>query len=228
LIERAYAYRKAGEVERVDDKHRGQIRLSYDKDGRLLERYRDSAALGYQSERFGWDEADNHYPVTGGSASAHIGTAQALAQEQSPTKGNRLLGTLMQRAGIDRPERLDYDPFGRLIARRDEHGHLLQLLHWDDDDQLIAVEEEKGVTLFAYDPLGRRSDKWHLPNDPQKVSAFSQKAREAESGRSLKYWKNADIQLDADFWQKATQNPKTRHTRFIWAARLDGHSAAYP
>ncbi|MDR3055786.1 MAG: hypothetical protein LBU53_10365, partial [Zoogloeaceae bacterium] len=40
LIERAYAYRKAGEVERVDDKHRGQIRLSYDKDGRLLERYR--------------------------------------------------------------------------------------------------------------------------------------------------------------------------------------------
>jgi hypothetical protein len=48
LIERDYRYRKAGEVERITDNHRGQIRYAYDWDGRLLKRYRDSSALGYQ------------------------------------------------------------------------------------------------------------------------------------------------------------------------------------
>jgi RHS repeat-associated protein len=217
LIERSYTYRKAGEVERIDDKHRGQIRLSYDRDGRLLERYRDGAALGYQSERFGWDETDNHYPITGGTT-PHPGAsaAQALAQERAPTEGNRLLGYLFQKAGIERPEQLDYDPYGRLIARRDEQGKLLQLLHWDEEDQLAAIEDEQGTTLFAYDPLGRRSDKWHQPNDPQKQSSFQQKAREAEKGRSLKHWAEANIIVDGEFRQKAAQTPGTRHTRFIW------------
>jgi YD repeat-containing protein len=132
----------------------------------------DGNALSYQNERFGWDEADNHYPITA-AASPHAGTAQALAQAQSPSKGNRLLGYLFQKAGIEHPERLDYDPFGRLIARRDEQGKLKQLLHWDDEDQLAALEDEQGSTFFAYDPLGRRSDKWYLPHDPQKISAFA-------------------------------------------------------
>ncbi|BBA36805.1 core protein [Methylocaldum marinum] len=42
----------------------------------------------------------------------------------------------------------------------------VQRFTWDDQDQLIAVEDGRGITRFAYDPLGRRTAKWHEPKTP--------------------------------------------------------------
>jgi RHS repeat-associated protein len=168
---------------------------TYDRDGRLLERFRESEALGHQVEKFAWDEADNHRPIAANAERFADG------RNLAPVKANRLLGWLFKHAGIEQEQRLEYDAFGRLIQRQNAQGAVTQNLYWDEDDRLIAVEDDKGATAFAYDALGRRSDKWHVPGN-RRQSIFHYKKRAEEDGERL--LTEVSRSLDA------------RHIRFVW------------
>ena len=124
---------------------RGTLSYHYDPAGRLL-----ASSINGQNERFHWDAADN-----------------LLSHSVDPTKpsatvqGNRLLTWLFNRAGINTPIANEYDAFGRLTVKQSGNEHQSQRLVWDDEDQLIAVSNNKGTTRFEYDPLGRRIAKHH-------------------------------------------------------------------
>ncbi|BBA36808.1 YD repeat [Methylocaldum marinum] len=144
LIGRRYAYTDAGELDCIHDCRRGDSRYHYDRAGRLTQAGTLSPTLGYSQERFAWDAADN-----------------LVQLGDPPVPGNRL-GTWRGHRG--EALRYAYDPFGRLTAKHTPAG--VQRFTWDDQDQLIAVEDGRGITRFAYDPLGRRTAKWHEPKSP--------------------------------------------------------------
>ena len=143
LIQRRYRYTPASELGEIDDSLRGTTHYDYDRAGRLTRAQTASPQLGHGLERFAWDAADN-----------------LLQREAANTlEGNRLLTWQDRKSG---EQRLEYDPFGRLIAKHAAIGS--QRFVWDEDDQLIRAEGPKGTTTFDYDPLGRRIAKHHRPN----------------------------------------------------------------
>ena len=142
VIERRYRYSAAGELERLQDSLRGEAFFAYDRAGRLLRRASADPAPGYDFERFAWDAADNLLQAPDGNA----------------IDGHRLLDW---RPASEHPQRHDYDPFGRLVAKRTAAGE--QRYTWDADDRLLAVANPQGTTRFGYDPLGRRILKHHVP-----------------------------------------------------------------
>ncbi len=107
LVGRDYHYNPAGELERINDNVRGESQYDYDPAGRFTGYYQTGKNAA--SEHFAWDAADNLLPSRG----------QGEALATPAIQGNRLLHTLLARAGNKTPLsfQYDYDAFGRVVVK---------------------------------------------------------------------------------------------------------------
>ncbi|MFJ7159046.1 putative T7SS-secreted protein [Streptomyces sp. NPDC101118] len=149
LQRRAYAYRPDGTLTEMDDLHTGAHRFDLDAAGRV-----GTVQAPQWTERYVYDEAGNqsaaHWPES------HPGGVAATGHRHYE-------GTRLVRAGRVRYE---YDPLGRVVARRQ---HRLSRkpdtwrYTWNQRDQLVAVQTPDGTNWrYRYDELGRRTVKQRL------------------------------------------------------------------
>jgi len=129
VLGRRYGYDAAGKLLAVDDIRQGQSRYVYDPADRLVQ------VDGLAPERFVHDPADNLVQVNqdGGGL----------------VKGDRLL--------LLGDRHFSYDTAGnRVEERRGRDGRQLTRYAYDGDNRLLRVENPAGVSIYRYDPLGRR------------------------------------------------------------------------
>jgi RHS repeat-associated protein len=125
-----------------------------------------SAKTADNNENFRWDRAEN----------------LLLPEKTSPIIGNRLQTWECQRNGVTQPCDFQYDAFGRITIKSANSHRKKQTLVWDDEDHLLEIRGENGVTRFDYDPLGRRIGKHFTPaNDPNLFSFYAPPPQPTES-----------------------------------------------
>jgi len=135
-ILRRYRYDPSGQLTSLEDNRRGRIEYRYDPVGRLLAA---NSILG--QETFAFDPAGN---------------IQAAVTEQYEPSTSRaplpkLLDNLLKEyAGVS----YGYDERGNVVKRTQDG--LRSEYEWDAFNRMTRATTWQGVTIFAYDPLGRR------------------------------------------------------------------------
>ncbi|MBQ5949683.1 RHS repeat-associated core domain-containing protein [Massilia sp. ST3] len=135
-ILRRYRYDPSGQLSSLEDSRRGRLEYRYDLVGRLLAA---NSALG--RETFAFDPAGN------------IQAADTAQQEPitRPVPLPKLLDNLLKEyAGV----RYRYDERGNVVDRTQDG--LRSEYEWDAFNRMTRATTWHSVTIFAYDPLGRR------------------------------------------------------------------------
>ncbi|MGJ7915271.1 RHS repeat-associated core domain-containing protein [Massilia sp. LXY-6] len=138
-IVRRYRYDPAGQLTGLDDSRRGRIDYRYDPIGRLLAA---NSALGH--ETFAFDPAGNI------QAADSVQQEPMTRRDPLPKLPKLLDNLLKEYAGT----KYRYDDRGNLVecvqnGERSEYA-------WDAFNRMTGATTWRGVTTFAYDPLGRR------------------------------------------------------------------------
>lgn len=171
-IMRRYRYDPAGQLINLEDSRRGSVDYRYDLIGRLLAA---NSTLGH--ETFAFDPAGN------------IQAADSVQQEPMTRRDPlpKLLDNLLKEyAGA----RYRYDDRGNLIERiqdgkRSEYA-------WDAFNRMTRATTGRGVTTFAYDPLGRRI---------AKHSQAIEGAALRETARTMYGWDGDTLALESSVHQ---------------------------
>ena len=138
-IQRCYRYAPSGQLTSIEDSRRGHIDYRYDPVGRLLAA---NSAMGH--ETFAFDPAGN------------IQAADSSRPEpitRRPPLPKLLDNLLKEYAGVS----YRYDERGNLVERVKE-GKRSEYA-WDAFNRMTRATTWRGVTTYAYDPLGRRITK---------------------------------------------------------------------
>jgi len=135
-IVRRYRYDLSGQLTSLEDNRRGHVEYRYDPVGRLLAA---NSAMGY--ERFAFDPAGN-IQVPDNAQHEPIARRAPLP---------KLLDNLLKEyAGVS----YRYDERGNLVERV-QNGKR-STYEWDAFNRMTRATTWRGVSTFAYDPLGRR------------------------------------------------------------------------
>ncbi|WP_079453965.1 RHS repeat-associated core domain-containing protein [Neisseria sp. HMSC067G11] len=141
VVNRRYAYDKAGNLIQSADQRSGVLNYVYDKIGRIQEARNSQTG---RSETFAFDPAHN-----------------ILSDKAAEGKGNNLVSgnRLKEYNGIE----YTYDALGNLIYRQLPNGEN-QYYQYDLENQLVRAEIKKPagnteIWTYAYDPFGRRLSK---------------------------------------------------------------------
>ena len=141
VVNRRYAYDKAGNLIQSADQRSGVLNYVYDKIGRIQEARNSQTG---RSETFAFDPAHN-----------------ILSDKAAEGKGNNLVSgnRLKEYNGIE----YTYDALGNLIYRQLPDGEN-QYYQYDLENQLVRAEIKKPagnteIWTYAYDPFGRRLSK---------------------------------------------------------------------
>jgi RHS repeat-associated protein len=128
---RRYRWSGEGELRRIEDNLRGEVRHDYDAAHRLLRRY-----VGGRTEEYEFDAADNLI-------------AQPQLTNLSLDQGNRL--------DTANGETFAYNDRNHIETRETAEGPVRY--QYDSRDQLVRIETPLGVWEAEYDALGRRTRK---------------------------------------------------------------------
>ena len=143
VVNRRYAYDKAGNLIQSADQRSGVLNYVYDKIGRIQEARNSQTG---RSETFAFDPAHN---ILSDKA------AEGKGKGSNISSGNRL----KEYNGIE----YTYDALGNLIYRQLPDGEN-QYYQYDLENQLVRAEIKKAagnteIWTYAYDPFGRRLSK---------------------------------------------------------------------
>ena len=141
VVNRRYAYDKAGNLIQSADQRSGVLNYVYDKIGRIQEARNSQTG---RSETFAFDPAHNI-----------LSDKAAEGKGGNLSSGNRL----KEYNGIE----YTYDALGNLIYRQLPNGEN-QYYQYDLENQLVRAEIKKPtgnteIWTYAYDPFGRRLSK---------------------------------------------------------------------
>ena len=141
VVNRRYAYDKAGNLIQSADQRSGVLNYVYDKIGRIQEARNSQTG---RSETFAFDPAHNI-----------LSDKAAEGKGGNLSSGNRL----KEYNGIE----YTYDALGNLIYRQLPDGEN-QYYQYDLENQLVCAEIKKAagnteIWTYAYDPFGRRLSK---------------------------------------------------------------------
>ena len=166
VVNRRYAYDKAGNLIQSADQRSGVLNYVYDKIGRIQEARNSQTG---RSETFAFDPAHNILdiptstpsPVGEGKTTAPISDDPKIqGRLKSPAHPNPVSGNrLKEYNGIE----YTYDALGNLIYRQLPNGEN-QYYQYDLENQLVRAEIKKPagnteIWTYAYDPFGRRLSK---------------------------------------------------------------------
>ena len=170
VLNRRYAYDKAGNLIQSADQRSGVLHYVYDKIGRIQEARNSQTG---RSETFAFDPAHNILDIPtstpspvgegrgeGKTTSPISDTPQTQGRLKSPAKPNLISGNrLKEYNGIE----YTYDALGNLIYRQLPDGEN-QYYQYDLENQLVRAEIKKAagnteIWAYAYDPFGRRLSK---------------------------------------------------------------------
>ena len=170
MLNRRYAYDKAGNLIQSADQRSGVLHYIYDKIGRIQEARNSQTG---RSETFAFDPAHNILdiptstpsPVGEGRGEGKTTTPisddpQTQGRLKSPANPNLTGGNrLKEYNGIE----YTYDALGNLIYRQLPDGEN-QYYQYDLENQLVRAEIKKPagnteIWIYAYDPFGRRLSK---------------------------------------------------------------------
>ena len=170
MLNRRYAYDKAGNLIQSADQRSGVLNYVYDKIGRIQEARNSQTG---RSETFAFDPAHNILdiptstpsPVGEGRGEGKTTTPisddpQTQGRLKSPANPNLTGGNrLKEYNGIE----YTYDALGNLIYRQLPDGEN-QYYQYDLENQLVRAEIKKPagnteIWTYAYDPFGRRLSK---------------------------------------------------------------------
>jgi RHS repeat-associated protein len=146
---RGYEYRPDGELAGVDDDATGPVRYQFDAAGRV------TAVTGpNRAEQYRYDGAGN---ITGTARERRFYTGTRLTGSDSAVSPSAVSpSAVSQRAAYE------YDPQGRLVARRDAAGAVWRYT-WNALGRLTGVVTPDGSHWrYRYDPLGRRTAKQRI------------------------------------------------------------------
>ena len=140
VMERKYRYDAAGQLEQIDDAHRGALRYAYDPLGRLT---RAQTALGEETFRF--DPASNL---------TQADRRDDLSEASTSSRRAALLDNLLKDyAGTH----YAYDARGNLIERN--CNGTKTVFEWNCQNQMTAAQSQGMQATYQYDALGRRFTK---------------------------------------------------------------------
>ena len=170
MLNRRYAYDKAGNLIQSADQRSGVLNYVYDKIGRIQEARNSQTG---RSETFAFDPAHNILDIPTstpspvgegrgeGKTTAPISDdPQTQGRLKSPANPNPVSGNrLKEYNGIE----YTYDALGNLIYRQLPNGEN-QYYQYDLENQLVRAEIKKPagnteIWTYAYDPFGRRLSK---------------------------------------------------------------------
>ena len=170
MLNRRYAYDKAGNLIQSADQRSGVLHYGYDKIGRIQEAHNSQTG---RSETFAFDPAHNILDIPTstpspvgegwgeGKTTAPISDdPQTQGRLKSPATPNLSSGNLLKEYnGIE----YTYDALGNLIYRQLPDGEN-QYYQYDLENQLVRAEIKKPagnteIWEYAYDPFGRRLSK---------------------------------------------------------------------
>ena len=176
MLNRRYAYDKAGNLIQSADQRSGVLHYIYDKIGRIQEARNSQTG---RSETFAFDPAHNILDIPRstpspvgegrgeGKTTAPISDdPQTQGRLKSPANPNPVSGNrLKEYNGIE----YTYDALGNLIYRQLPDGEV-QNYFYDLHDQLVKAEifkkdGTKETWAYSYDALGRRIGKGRLKNE---------------------------------------------------------------
>ena len=153
-VSRRYAYDRAGNLIRSEDRRGGTLEYVYDKLGRI----REAKHSGGSVERFAFDPAGN---ILSANHPAATSAGRLKSQPQkTPSNPNLYAGNrLKEHDGTE----YTYDGLGNLIYRQLPDGEN-QYFQYDSENQLVRAEIKKAagnteIWEYAYDPFGRRLSK---------------------------------------------------------------------
>jgi len=170
VVNRRYAYDKAGNLIQSADQRSGVLNYVYDKIGRIQEARNSQTG---RSETFAFDPAHNildiptSTPSPAGEGRGEGKTTAPISDDtktqgrlKSPANPNLTAGNrLKEYNGIE----YTYDALGNLIYRQLPNGEN-QYYQYDLENQLVRAEIKKPagnteIWTYAYDPFGRRLSK---------------------------------------------------------------------
>ena len=170
MLNRRYAYDKAGNLIQSADQRSGVLNYVYDKIGRIQEARNSQTG---RSETFAFDPAHNILDIPtstpspvgegrgeGKTAAPISDDPQTQGRLKSPANPNLTGGNrLKEYNGIE----YTYDALGNLIYRQLPDGEN-QYYQYDLENQLVRAEIKKPagnteIWTYAYDPFGRRLSK---------------------------------------------------------------------
>nr|WP_052170363.1 glycohydrolase toxin TNT-related protein [Massilia sp. JS1662] len=184
-IVRRYRYDPAGQLIKLEDSRRGPVDYRYDPAGRLLAA---NSALGH--ETFAFDPAGN------------IQAADSVQQEpmtrRDPlSKLPKLLDNLLKEyAGT----KYRYDDRGNLVERV-QNGERSEYA-WDAFSRMTRATTPRGVTTFAYDPLGRR-----IAKHSQAMEGTAMR----ETARTMYGWDGDTLALESSVHRGHAADERTVH-----------------
>jgi RHS repeat-associated protein len=181
-ILRRYRYDPSGQLTSLEDSRRGHVEYRYDPVGRLLAA---NSALGH--ETFAFDPAGN------------IQAADSVQQEPMTRRDPlpKLLDNLLKEyAGA----RYRYDDRGNLIERV-QNGERSEYA-WDAFNRMTRATTRRGVTTFAYDPLGRR-----IAKHSQAIEGTALR----ETARTIYGWDGDTLALESSVRQGHGAGERTVH-----------------
>jgi len=184
-IVRRYRYDPAGQLIGLDDSRRDRIDYRYDPIGRLL---MANSALGH--ETFAFDPAGN---IQTADSVQH----EPMTRRDSPPKLPKLLDNLLKEyVGI----KYRYDDRGNLVERV-QNGERSEYA-WDAFNRMTRATTWRGVTTFAYDPLGRRI---------AKHSQAMEGAALQETARTMYGWDGDTLALESSVHRGHAADKRTVH-----------------
>lgn len=181
-ILRRYHYDPSGQLASIEDSRRGQLEYRYDPVGRLLAA---NSALGH--ETFAFDPAGNIQAPDPAQQGPNVRSVQLP----------KLLDNLLKEyAGI----RYRYDERGNLVERV-QNGERSEYA-WDAFNRMTRAATWRGVTTFAYDPLGRRIAKHNQEMEGAVVR---------KTTRTMYGWDGDTLALESSVHQGYTAGERTVH-----------------
>ncbi|WEF35146.1 HYD1 signature containing ADP-ribosyltransferase family protein [Pseudoduganella chitinolytica] len=182
-IRRRYRYDPSGQLTSLDDTRRGHIEYRYDPIGRLLAA---NSAMGH--ETFAFDPAGNMRIPSTAPHHQSIATRSPLPMV--------LDNLLKEYAGVS----YRYDERGNLIERV-QNGHR-DTFEWDAFNRMTRATTWHGVTMFAYDPLGRRITKHSQATEGTTLR---------KTTRTMYGWDGDTLALESSVHQGYTNDERTVH-----------------
>jgi RHS repeat-associated protein len=181
-IERRYRYDPSGQLAGLEDSRRGRIEYRYDPVGRLLAA---NSAMG--RETFAFDPAGNIQAPD---------TAQPERITRRAPLPKLLDNLLKEYAGVS----YRYDERGNLVERV-QNGKR-SAYEWDAFNRMTRATTWRGVTTFAYDPLGRR-----IAKHSQAMEGITLR----ETARTMYGWDGDTLALESSLHQGYSAGGRTVH-----------------